>query len=203
MKKYFVTGIGTDIGKTVISAILTEALKADYWKPVQAGTEPQTDSQRVKNWISNSESVIHPEGLVLADPMSPHAAADRAGVHIELSELHCPKTDRDLVIEGAGGLLVPLSTKELVADMIPHFDCEVILVSRNYLGSINHSLLTWEVLKERGYPVRGIVFNGKPNPETESYILEYTGLPCLLRVGEESSLTKQVIKNYAAKWNKQ
>ena len=146
--RLFVTGIGTEVGKTVISAILTEALEADYWKPVQAGDLDYSDTHKVKDLVSNSKSVFHCETHALNHPMSPHAAAERDGVEISLNDFQIPKTDNHLVIEGAGGLMVPLNRKDCIIDLIENFGVEAVLVSRNYLGSINHTLLSVEALSK-------------------------------------------------------
>ncbi len=199
---YFITGIGTDVGKTVVSAILVEAMQADYWKPVQAGDLRNSDTMKVENMVSNAVSTFHEEGYKLTKPMSPHAAAERDNVEIRIEALKLPETENTLVIEGAGGLMVPLNNNHLIIDLIDHFDAKVILVSQNYLGSINHTLLSYEVLTNKEIPIEGIVFNGPSNPETEKYILEYTGLPCLLRVNKEEKITKEVIKKYADLWGK-
>ncbi len=115
MRKIFVTGIGTDVGKTVVSAILTEALEADYWKPVQAGDLDNSDSIKIGNLISNNQTVIHSEGIKLTSPMSPHAAAEIDSIEIKLSDFKFPKTENNLIVEGAGGLMVPLNDKDLIA----------------------------------------------------------------------------------------
>lgn len=196
MSNYFITGIGTDIGKTVVSAILTEALEADYWKPIQAGDLEHTDSFKVKDLISNSTSKIHPETYRLNQPMSPHAAAKLDNIIIDLDKIMVPKTTNNLIIEGAGGLMVPLNEKELVIDLIKKLDIEVVLVLQNYLGSINHTLLSLESLKVRNLKVKGIVFNGKPNLETENYILNYSGVKCLGRINEHQQITKEVVLSY-------
>lgn len=195
--KYFVSGIGTEIGKTVISAILTEALNADYWKPIQAGDLEQSDSIKVKNLISNENSQIHPESYRLKRPMSPHAAAEKEQLNIKLSSISLPNTLRPLIIEGAGGLLVPLNRKECIIDLVKHLKLEVILVSKHYLGSINHTLLSVEALKSRNIPVKGIIFNGAPNHDTESIILSKTGLEMIARIPTMDSINKQGIKAMA------
>jgi len=150
----FITGIGTGIGKTVISAIVTEALQADYWKPIQAGFDDGTDALQVANLISNQQTIIHPEVYKLQMPASPHIAARAEGIEIELNKItdcycHLSSVNSHLIIEGAGGLLVPVNEKEFIADIILQLKATVILVSRNYLGSINHSLLTAEVCKQK------------------------------------------------------
>ncbi|MGV3585768.1 MAG: dethiobiotin synthase [Adhaeribacter sp.] len=197
MRRIFVTGIGTDVGKTVVAAILTEALQADYWKPVQSGTLTDSDTATVKKLIQNKTSRFHPEAYRLPLPLSPHAAAEAENITIELENIQLPETANHLVIEGAGGLLVPLNQNVLIVDLLPIFACEVVLVSRNYLGSINHTLLTWEALKNRNINILGLVFNGEPNPASEDFILNYTGLPKLLSVLPEAALSPEIISDYA------
>ncbi|OIN56440.1 dethiobiotin synthase [Arsenicibacter rosenii] len=196
--KFFVAGIGTEIGKTVVSAILTEALKADYWKPIQSGALEDSDTHTVRRYISNSTSVFHPEAYRLREPLSPHAAAAIDGVTIELSKLIIPETDNHLVIELAGGLMVPLNDTDLNIDFVQQSGLPVVLVSRNYLGSINHTLLSVDALKQRNIPVLGLIFNGETTPASESFILNYTGLPCLARIPLEPNLTPEVIARHAA-----
>ena len=195
--RLFVTGIGTEVGKTVISAILTEALEADYWKPVQAGDLDYSDTHKVKDLVSNSNSVFHRETHALNHPMSPHAAAKRDGVEISLNDFKIPHTDNNLVIEGAGGLMVPLNKRDCMIDLIEGLGVEAVLVSRNYLGSINHTLLSVEALKSRGIAIKGIIFNDEENAETESVILEMTGLQCLGRVGMIEDLSKESVAKCA------
>ena len=193
---HFVTAIGTDCGKTFFSAILCEALQADYWKPVQAGLPRDADT--VKNLLSNSVSKIQPETFVLTTPASPHAAAKLDGVTVELEKFKIPETKNNLVIEGAGGCLVPLNDHEFVISLAKKFNAEVILVSSLYLGSINHTLLSVDYLKRQKFNVKGIVFNGPSNPESESIILKHSGFPCLLRIEQEPLITKEVVTKYAA-----
>ena len=193
---YFITGIGTEVGKTIVSAIVTEALEADYWKPIQAGDLENSDTHKVRNLISNKKSVFHPNAFALNTPMSPHAAAEIDGVKISSEEIQIPETDNNLVVEGAGGILVPINQKETVLDLIQK-DYRVIIVSRHYLGSINHTLLTIETLKNRGLNCFGIIFNGEKNPSTEDIILKMSELPFLGRIDEEPYFDKMVIKEYA------
>ncbi|SHK51819.1 dethiobiotin synthetase [Reichenbachiella agariperforans] len=189
-KRYFVTGIDTDAGKTLASAILTQQLKADYWKPIQAG-EP-TDSDQIRQLIDSS-LVVHPEGVMLQHPMSPHAAARRENVQITADQFTLPETSNTLIIEGAGGLMVPFNAQGLVIDLAKQFEAEVILVSRNYLGSINHTLLSVAYLQTHNYPIKGIIFNGDPNEDTESFILQYTGLKCLGRIPMMDTITADTV----------
>ncbi|WP_394748383.1 dethiobiotin synthase [Spongiimicrobium salis] len=196
MKQFFVTGISTEVGKTIASAIITEALEADYWKPIQAGDLAHSDSHKIADLISNSKTKIHPNSYALNTPMSPHAAAAIDGVHIDLRKIVAPSTTNTLVIEGAGGLLVPLNDDDTILDIIkPNY--KVIVVSRHYLGSINHSLLTIGWLQQRGYKV-ALLFSGDPHPTTEDIIVKKTGVPVIGRISEEPSFNAAVIKKYAA-----
>jgi dethiobiotin synthetase len=197
MKRIFVTGIGTDIGKTVVSAVLVEALKADYWKPVQTGSFFSRDTVEVKRIVSNTKSQFHPESYLLKQPMSPHAAAELEGVEIQMNNINLPDTTNHLVIEGAGGLMVPLNRNHFMIDLIQKFDAEVILVVKNYLGSINHTLLSIDVLKNRGLKIMGIVINEEPHALSENIILQYSGLKLLGRIEKEGMIKKEVIEKYA------
>lgn len=195
MKKIFVTGISTEVGKTVASAIITEALEADYWKPVQAGDLHNSDSHKIERLVSNSRTRIHPNSYALKTPMSPHAAAEIDGVHIEPGKITEPETDNHLIIEGAGGLLVPLNDEHTILDLLkPGY--KIIVVSRHYLGSINHTLLTVEHLKQHGFQP-AILFSGEEHPTTESIILKKTGAPCIGRIGEEEEFNREVVRKYA------
>lgn len=195
-KSYFITGIGTNVGKTLAAAIMTEALMADYWKPVQAGDLENSDTIRVRKLVSNEKTVFHSEGISLTHPMSPHAAAAIDGVKISAKKILRPQTDNDIIIEGAGGLLVPINNKETIADLINPEDL-IILVSRNYLGSINHSLLSLEVLKSRGLKCFGIIFNGEPNQASKEVILKMSGAREIGRIEEEPYFDRNVVKEYA------
>lgn len=193
--QFFITGIGTEIGKTLVSAIVTEYLQADYWKPVQSGDLHWTDTMKVQSLISNTKSVFHPERHRLNAPLSPHASAALDGVQIKLSDFTLPQTSNHLVVEGAGGLMVPLNEHDVLLDLIQQLQIPVILVSRNYLGSINHTLLSFDALKQRNIPIAGIVFNGEPNPASESFIENYTQLPVLFRVGNLDDITPESIRD--------
>jgi dethiobiotin synthetase len=194
-KKIYVTGIGTDVGKTVVSAIVTEALNADYWKPIQAGDTTFGDTDKVKALISNSTSKFHPNAYLLNTPMSPHAAAEIDNIVIDINTIVVPKTDNCLIIEGAGGLLVPLNNTQTILDTIDK-SYKVILVSRHYLGSINHTLMSLKILMDKGYDV-SVIFNGTKNLTSEAIISKMTGVTVIGRIDEESKLTKEIIKKYA------
>jgi dethiobiotin synthetase len=200
---YFVTAIDTDSGKTLVSAILSEMLEADYWKPVQAGLP--RDSETVKALISNTKTRIHPEQYLLKTPASPHASAKIDRININLSDFKLPVAD-NLVIEGAGGCLVPLNENDFVIDLIQKLGAPVIVVADLYLGSINHTLLTLEALKARKLPIKGLIFNGDSNPESERIILKHhSSLRFLLHIKKEPAIKADVVKTYAAKlksnWN--
>lgn len=169
-KPIFITGIGTGIGKTIISAIMVEKLKADYWKPIQSGDLENTDTDVVRSLVSNKISQFHPEAYRLTQAFSPHKSADLDGVEIRLDHIHLPKTDNQLIIEGAGGLMVPLNSQDMMIDLIQKFNAEVIVVVKHYLGSINHTLLTLEVLKSRDINIKGIIFNGNSDLYSERII---------------------------------
>ena len=193
--KLFVTGIGTDVGKTIISAILTEALEADYWKPIQAGELETGDAHTVANLISNNKTIIHPNAYALKTPMSPHAAAAIDGVVVDLKKIKAPKAKNNLVVEGAGGLLVPLNGSETILDLI-QLDYKVIVVSRHYLGSINHTLMTIQLLQQKGFDI-ALVFNGAENKTSESIIEKMTGVSVLGRIDDEPYFDKNVVREYA------
>ena len=194
--KLFITGIGTDVGKTIASSILVEALEADYWKPIQAGDLDNSDTNKVEKYVSNTTTIFHKSAYALQTPASPHFAAEIDGITIDLNEIKQPKTKNHLVVEGAGGVLVPLNNKDCVIDIIQP-DYKVIVVSRHYLGSINHTLMTIEILKSRKLNVAGIIFSGDENKATESIILEKTKVPMIGRIDNEPYFDQNVIKYYA------
>ena len=198
MKRIFVTGISTDVGKTIAAAIITESLKADYWKPVQAGDLSNSDSHKVAELVSNEKTVIHKSSYELNTPMSPHAAADIDNIEIDLNQIIEPKTTNHLVIEGAGGLLVPLNEKDTILDIIKR-NYLIIVVSRHYLGSINHTLLTIESLKQKGFKV-AVIFSGNEHHSTEDIILKKTEVKVIGRINEEPGFDKSLIKQYATKF---
>ena len=192
-KPLFITGIGTGIGKTVVSAVLTEKLKCDYWKPIQSGDLDDSDTLKVKGLVSNSTTTFHEEAYRLTQPYSPHKSAAIDGVVTDPDKIIAPKTENRLLIEGAGGLMVPLNDSYLMIDLIKKLDVEVILVSQNYLGSINHTLLSVAMLKQYGINIAGIIFNGRIDENSERYILNYTGLKLLGNLPEFETIDKEAI----------
>lgn len=194
--KLFITGIGTDVGKTITSAIVTQALEADYWKPIQAGDLDNSDSHKIQRYICNDKTIIHENSYKLNTPASPHLAAELDNVTIDLKKIIEPKTDNHLVIEGAGGLLVPLNENDSIIDLIQK-DYKIILVSRHYLGSINHTLLSFEALKSQNLNVAGIIFSGDENQATEEIILNKTQVKFIGRIENEPYFDENVIQYYA------
>lgn len=199
--KLFITGIGTDVGKTIVSSIFVEALKADYWKPIQSGDLHYSDTDKVRKLISNNKTKFHESAYNLTTPASPHYSAELDKITIDLKKIKEPKTKNHLVIEGAGGLYVPLNHKDTIADLIqPNY--KVVVVSRHYLGSINHTLLTVEALKNRNLDILGIVFNGEKNHPSEGIILRKTKLKCIGHLEPEPYFDENVVKYYADKFEK-
>jgi dethiobiotin synthetase len=198
MNQFTVAGISTEIGKTFISSILTESLDADYWKPIQAGALDFTDTDTVRSLVTpRADRIFFPERYRLQEPMSPHAAAARENIQIKLQDFSLPITRRPLIVELAGGLMSPFNSHQTNADLTKWLGLPVVLVSKNYLGSINHTLLTVEALRHRDIVVKGIIFNGEPNPETESHILEYTGLRNMGHVLWEDTPDRAQVQRYA------
>lgn len=200
MKKFIIAGIGTEVGKTVVSAILTTCLKGDYWKPIQCGDEEDSDTAMMKKLIDTAIYSIHEPIYSLQAPLSPHHAARLENISIRLDNIVPPQTTRPLIIESAGGIFVPLSTKTLSFDLFKSWNIPWIVVSRHYLGSINHTLLTIDALKRNNISIAGIIFNGPPNHDSEGTILEISQVPVLGRLFPESNINPQIIQRYAKLW---
>lgn len=170
MTRFIVTGTDTGIGKTVLAAALTGHLKAHYWKPVQAGLEDESDSEIVARLSGLGACAVLPEAYRLTTPCSPHQAAAIDGVAIDFARLSLPPVEGPLVVEGAGGVLVPVSEDRVMADLFAHWGLPVILAARTSLGTINHSLLSIEALRARGLEIAGVAFIGEGNAESERII---------------------------------
>ena len=198
-KKIIIAGIGTETGKTVASAIVCKALRADYWKPVQAGNLENTDSHKIKKWVH--DTTIHPEAYRLTTPMSPHGAAEIDVIRIEEAQLQIPKTQNSLIIELAGGLMVPLRNDYLNIDWVATSGLPVILVANYYLGSINHTLLSLSAINTRNIPLIGIIFNGEKNPSTFDVVMHQSGTKCLLEIDQEDEINDKVVSSYARQFN--
>ncbi|MCL4156134.1 UNVERIFIED_CONTAM: hypothetical protein GTU68_028789 [Idotea baltica] len=199
MKKYFISGIDTGIGKTLCSAILAECLKADYWKPIQAGDLDNSDSITVSKLITNNKTKIHLERFKLNTSASPHYSAAIDNVDISLSDFSLPKTENTLIVEGAGGLLVPINEYKTIIDLIKFLDIPVILVSKNYLGSINHTLMSLEILKINNIKVGGIIFNGTENTESQRIIQKLSNVKLIGCIPEFQNVDKKCVEDSARK----
>ena len=199
MDTFFITGTGTGVGKTLVSAIITEALQADYWKPIQAGDE-NTDGQWIKSMVTNSTTKVHPETYLLKLPASPHIAAKDENIEISIKKLidERPATNNTLIIEGAGGIMVPLNQREFVFDLVEELEATVIIVSRNYLGSINHSLLTASLLRAKNLKVLGWIFNDN-YLDYETQIAEWSGYPWINSIRNLPFINKEIIHSQAVK----
>ncbi len=198
-KRYFVTAIDTDAGKTMVSAILCQYLKADYWKPVQSGDLDNSDSHKIERLTYRKETTIHPETYQLNIPASPHFSAEEDGVEIKLETFKLPTQEQPLIVEGAGGLLVPLNNEQTLFDLMIQLKLPVILVIRHYLGSINHSLLSIEHLKKSGLEIAAVIINGRPTPSSTSIIQNYQPDLNYYQLPEFPSFTKESIKAYLNK----
>ena len=194
MQGFFVTGTDTDVGKTLVSAWLMTHLDAAYWKPVQAGVEPETDSMTVRRLAEVPADRILPEAYVLVDAMAPHEAARRAGITIDMAKLYPPATDRLLLAEGAGGLLVPLNETAYVIDLAEQLEMPILLVARSTLGTINHTLLSIEALRRRGLPLAGVVMNGPETPHNRAAIERYGGVNVIAEIPWLPSVTRATLR---------
>jgi dethiobiotin synthetase len=192
-KGLFITGIGTDVGKTVASAVITKALQADYWKPVQCGDLDNSDSIKVAR-LTGLKTL--PEAFKLNAPMSPHAAADLEEVELGIDKIELPESNNTIVAEGAGGVMVPLNSEETYLDLMVKLNLPVVLVTRHYLGSINHTMLSWKVLKESGLNVVALVISGKAHESTESYFATQMAVP-FIRINELERLSSETIAEEA------
>lgn len=202
MSRIIVTGIGTDVGKTVVCAILTHMLQAAYWKPIQCGDEETSDTHTIKRLIDPSKNAIFPPAYSLTTPVAPHQAARMQGLTIDPNSIVPPSTTKHLIIETCGGILVPLTPKTLTLDLFIKWEALWIIVSQHYLGSINHTLLTFEALKQRKAAILGVIFNGEPNLDTETAILEFTQMAMLGRLLPEKEICSKTLQKYGTLWEK-
>lgn len=205
LKPIIIAGIGTDVGKTLVSAIVVKALCAEYWKPIQCGSLEATDTMRIRSLVDLPDLICREEAYTFKHPVSPHYTAELENRAIDPQNLIPKPSSTPLVIECAGGLLVPYSAKLLQIDALRGHECHVILVSRHYLGSINHTLLTIEALRCRGCRLAGIVFNGTDRFGAEKVITDYAQAPFIARLDEEPGLSdpqysRTIINRYANQW---
>lgn len=198
MVNYIVAGIDTDVGKTVVSAIITTLVDGDYWKPIQSGdVDPDSD---VVSRLLSPRHIIHPSAYSFKAPLSPHHAARLENRTVDLNKITPPVSHRPLITEMAGGIFVPLSENLLSIDLFTAWEAKWILVSKHYLGSINHTLLTIEALKRRKVPLLGLIFNGEANPDSERAILNFSNTRALGRVLPEKRIDLSTIERYAKQW---
>jgi len=200
MFKVFVAGSGTDVGKTVASAILTTLLGGDYWKPIQCGEEMEGDTAIMQRLIDKEKHTVHPAAYSFKAALSPHHAARLENRTIQFDNIIIPKTEKPLVIEGVGGVFVPLTVDVLSLDLFSLWNCRCVVVSKHYLGSINHTLLTLDGLKRFGMDVVGIIFNGEPNPDSEEAICEISKVPMIGRLFPEPKICPETIQKYVKQW---
>jgi dethiobiotin synthetase len=199
--KIFVTGTDTDVGKTIVSAILVAGLQAVYWKPVQsgvtasAGAAENTDSKWIQSVLKLSDDRICKERHLLSEPLSPHAAAKIDGIKIDLDDFELPDTGgRPLIVEGAGGVLVPLNDRHLMLDLMEKLSLPVVVVARSGLGTINHTLLTLRALNERGLTVLGVVMNGPKNNSNREALEHFGGCRVLAELEPMQVLSREKIE---------
>jgi len=196
---YFITAIDTNIGKTLISSVIVQKLGFDYWKPIQSGLESPTDTETVQSLVKRTDVTFHTERFRLNQPLSPHNAAELDNISIKLTDFNLP-TNRNLIIEGAGGVMVPLNYEgDTMLDLMRTFPCEIIIVSKNYLGSINHTLMTCNVLKNAGLTVKGLIFSGERNKSSEKVIQIVSNLPILGYIPTLTDINKEVIDQLSRK----
>ena len=193
LEGFFVTGTDTNVGKTVVSAWLVGKLNACYWKPVQAGTRPETDSAIVRRLAGVPAERILPEAYVLPEPIAPHEAARRSGITIDMAKLVPPACGRPLVVEGAGGLMVPLTDDAYVIDLATELHLPVVLVSRSTLGTINHTLLSLEAIRRRGLPLAGVVINGPETPHNRAAIERYGQVEVIAEIPWLDAVTPSIL----------
>ncbi|MCU0527203.1 MAG: dethiobiotin synthase [Elainella sp. Prado103] len=194
--RFFITGTDTDVGKTVVSSMLTVGLQAAYWKPIQSGLEPLTDTEYVQKVTQLDDSHFHPERFCLTEPLSPHAAAAIDGVEIDLTDFQLPTSAKPyLVVEGAGGLMVPLNAHEYIIDLIKQLELPVCLVARSSLGTINHTLLSIAQLRRYQIPILGVILNGEKNPSNRAAIAHYGRVPILGELEPLPEINPITLKN--------
>ncbi|MFP4658037.1 MAG: dethiobiotin synthase [Desulfonatronovibrionaceae bacterium] len=192
-KRIFITGTDTGVGKTVVAGMLAAAGAGCYWKPIQTGSDLETDSAWVKRVCGVPRQRIYPETYSFPEPVSPHLAAKWAGQRIDPLKVNWPESSEQVIAEGAGGIMVPLNEKEFMLDLIVRLAAPVLVVARSGLGTINHTLLTVNRLRLSGVDVLGVVLNGKPNPENKKAVEKYGGTNVVAEIDVLSELTPEKI----------
>lgn len=194
MPGFFVTGTDTDVGKTLVAAWLLTQLDAFYWKPIQAGTEPETDAEAVQRLAGVERARILPEAYVLPEALAPHEAARRAGVTLQMERLVPPPCDGLLIVEGAGGLMVPITDEAYMIDLAAELDLPIILVARSTLGTINHTLLSLEAIRRRGLPLAGVVITGPETPHNRAAIERYGQIEVVAEIPWLEAINRDVLR---------
>ena len=189
---FFITGTDTDVGKTVAASWLMLHLGADYWKPVQAGLE-ETDVASVKQITGVDDTRFHPCTYELTQPLSPHESARRDGIKIDMSKFQLPKTDKSLIVEGAGGIMVPLNKDNFMIDLMEQLKLPIILVCRSGLGTINHTLLSLQAIRQRGLPLAGLIISGHKSSHNREALEEYGDVPIIAEIDYCDVLNKQTL----------
>lgn len=195
--RLFVTGTDTGVGKSYVAALLAAGLEAAYWKPVQSGAA--ADADWVRRVAGLPPERVLPETYRLHAPLSPHEAARREGVQIEMSRFVLPQRQH-LIVEGAGGVMVPLNDRHLMVDLIAALGLPVLVVARSQLGTINHTLLTLDQLRRRGCPLLGVVVNGPSNPANCRAIAHYGAVPVLATINRRVELAPANVRGLFARY---
>ncbi len=191
---FFITGTDTDVGKTVAAAWLMLHLDGAYWKPVQSGTADGTDEATIRNLTLFPDDRFYFPTYTLTQPLSPHEAARRDGIALDMTRFTLPPAARPLIVEGAGGLMVPLTDRHFVIDLIAQLGLPTILVARSGLGTINHTLLSLMALRDRNIPVAGLIINGPTTPHNRQALEEYGGVPVLAEIDRLPALNAAALK---------
>jgi len=194
---FFVTGTDTDVGKTLVSAWLLTQLDGSYWKPIQAGTVPTTDSATVQSLAELPVSRVLPEAYLLPEPMAPHEAARRANIAMDMEKLKLPPHDGLVVVEGAGGLLVPIVDGAYMIDLADALNLPIILVARSTLGTINHTLLSVEAIRRRGLPLAGVVISGPETPHNRAAIERFGKVEVIAEIPQLETVNRDTLKAIA------
>lgn len=194
MSGFFVTGTDTEVGKTLVSAWLLTQLEGAYWKPIQAGTVPTTDSATVQRLAELPVSRVLPEAYLLPEPMAPHEAAQRANIALDMEKLKLPPHDGLVVVEGAGGLMVPIASGAYMIDLADSLDLPIILVARSTLGTINHTLLSLEAIRRRGLPLAGVVISGPETPHNRAAIERFGRVEVIAEIPFLETVSRDTLK---------
>jgi len=193
-KNLFITGTDTAVGKTVISAMLMAGLNATYWKPIQSGLEEETDASWIQRVTQLPSKQFLPESYRLSAPLSPHASSQLDGIRIDMDQMRLPNNKRRLIIEGAGGVLVPINEKDFIVDLIKQLNIPVLIVAPNRLGTINHTLLTIKLIRDYKLQIFGIVLNGEPNKINKQAIEKYGKIPVVAEIPHIKNITSSTLK---------